>query len=180
MITIQVLGLDQFVVGHYSKEHTDPLAALFEVDENDLVFYAPNSMIFHKGVEQTSWNTVVNVLCSNRFAPKEKEVAAYILRTLSEFSINVQVVFSYFKEGSEYDHVNPTYPRYLQEDNLKEAEINVDYGIPNVDYDEDEEGDESAPASHDDGSPDDPDSIYLGNAFEGFEEALEEQRKKKG
>ena len=181
MITIQILGLDQFVVGHYSKDNTEALADIFGVDEEQIVFYAPNSMIFHKGVEQTSWNTVVNVLCASTFSKKEKEVADYILRTLSEFSINIQVVFSYFDPKSEYERLHPDYPRYLQEDNLKEAEYNVEYGMPDEEDDDcdDEDCDHHHEHhSHDDGDPEDLDSIYLGNAFEGFEEALEERKKK--
>ena len=61
MITISVYGLDQYVVGHYSKDHSKNIASLFEVDDHDVVFYSPNAYIFHEGVEQTSWNTIVKV-----------------------------------------------------------------------------------------------------------------------
>ena len=40
MVTISIYGLDQYTVGHYSKEHTANLASLLEVDEKDVVFYA--------------------------------------------------------------------------------------------------------------------------------------------
>jgi hypothetical protein len=61
MIVISVLGLDQFVVGTYSRKNTANLANLFECEEEEIVFYSPNSMIFHKGVEQTSWQTEILV-----------------------------------------------------------------------------------------------------------------------
>mgnify|MGYP006982724032 FL=1 len=67
MITISVLGLDQFVVGHYSKEHTANLAELFETDSDEINFYAPSSMIFHNGVEQTSWNVEIRVLAECKY-----------------------------------------------------------------------------------------------------------------
>ena len=38
-ITISILGLDQFTVGHYSKEHSANLAQLFEIEEDNLNFY---------------------------------------------------------------------------------------------------------------------------------------------
>ena len=164
MITIQILGLDQFVVGHYSKDHSVNIAQLLEVEEDEVNFYAPNAMIFHKGVEQTSWSTLVNVLAPHRFEAFEKPLADYLMRTLCEFSIHVNVVFSYYHDHSEYSYVNPSYPLYLKSENIKEADISVEYGMPG---DEDEEGDES---DLPDGS--DEDSVYLGNAFEGFEEAL--------
>lgn len=170
MITIQVLGLDQFVVGHYSREHTSNIANLFEVEEDNVNFYAPNSMVFHKGVEQTSWNTVVNVLCPHRFESFEKVVADYILKTLCEFSINIQVVFSYYHDKSEYSYSNPEYPRYLKDENIKEAEVSIDYGMPGDEDEEGEENEEEVPTAE--GT-----DIFLGNAFEGFEEAFEKKRK---
>ncbi|MCR5079617.1 MAG: hypothetical protein K6B65_06865 [Bacilli bacterium] len=171
MITIQVLGLDQFVVGHYSREHTSNIANLFEVPDEEVNFYAPNSMVFHKGVEQTSWNTVVNVLCPHRFESFEKVVADYILKTLCEFSINIQVVFSYYHDKSEYTYSNPEYPRYLKDENIKEADISIDYDMPKAEGEEEpSEGDGEAPSEEET-------DIFLGNAFEGFEEAFEKKRK---
>lgn len=182
MITIQVLGLDQYVVGHYSRENTENIAQLFEVKEEDVIFYAPSAIVFHKGVEQTSWNTLVNILLPRRYDTMEKSVADYILRTLSEFSINIQVVFSYYNEHSEYAFTNPDYPRYLKDENIKETDVSVEYGMPEEEDDDwdDEDCDHHHHHHEDDGNPEDPDSIFLGNAFEGFEEALEERRKKKG
>ncbi len=172
MITIQVLGLDQFVVGHYSREHTSNIANLFEVEEDEVNFYAPNSMMFHKGVEQTSWNTVVNVLCPHRFETFEKVVADYILKTLCEFSINVQVVFSYYHDKSEYSYSNKEYPRYLKDENIKEADISINYDMPKDDGPEEGENENEGEAEAEEGT-----DIFLGNAFEGFEEAFEKKRK---
>ena len=50
MILIKVYGLDQYVVGNYSKEHTANLAKLFETSEDEILFYAPNSYTFMKDV----------------------------------------------------------------------------------------------------------------------------------
>ena len=61
MITIIFYGLDQFVVGQLSKQMTPGLAKLYEVNEDQINFVAPNDMVFHKGVEQTSWNLLIHV-----------------------------------------------------------------------------------------------------------------------
>ena len=61
MIYIKVVGLDQFIVGRISREYTDKIANLYEVSSDDVNFVSPNCMIFHKGVEQTSWHVLVNV-----------------------------------------------------------------------------------------------------------------------
>ena len=50
MITIDILGLDQYVAGHYSREHEKNLASLFEISEDEISFYSPNSTLFHDGV----------------------------------------------------------------------------------------------------------------------------------
>ena len=59
MITVFIYGLDQFVVGRLSREMTPNLAKLYEVSEDEIIFVAPENMVFHKGVEQTSWNIII-------------------------------------------------------------------------------------------------------------------------
>ena len=147
MVTISIYGLDQYVVGHYSKEHTANLASLFEVDEKDIVFYAPNAYVFHNGVEQTSWNTIVKVNAPEQCEKLEDKVANYITKTLKEFSIHLVIEFYYYHKHHRYEYVNKEYPRYISEEN-----------VVNVEDEEYQDGDE----------------IYEGNMFEGFEEKYEE------
>ena len=103
MVTICILGLDQFVVGHYSKDHTKALASIFAVPEEAINFYAPNSMVFHAGAEQTSWNTIVVVRAPRQLEGCEDKAAEYILETLSQFSIHVELEFEYFEPGRHDD-----------------------------------------------------------------------------
>jgi hypothetical protein len=168
MITISVLGLDQYVVGHYSKEHTANLANLFEINEDEVNFYAPESMIFHSGVEQTSWNSIVIVKAPSRCEAVEAKVADYLIKTLSEFTINLEVEFEYFEEGHRYAHVNSSYPRFIKEDNL--VDVEAESGD-----DSDEDDEEPNPADHAELDPNDPNQIFLGNAFEGHEHELDEK-----
>lgn len=184
MITIQILGLDQFVVGHYSKDHTENLAQLYESDSSLINFYAPNAMIFHEGVEQTSWNTLVIVRAPKKFKPVEADVANYLMTTLSEFSINLEIEFEYFDSSVRYEKVNEAYPRFIGADEIKEADITLSNEMP--DYD-DEEGhhhhhhhdeDEANPDDRSDLDYNDPNQIYLGNAFENFEQKVGEAKKK--
>lgn len=169
MITISVLGLDQFVVGHYSKENTQNLADLFETDSEDINFYAPSSMIFHAGVEQTSWNTLIRVLAECKYRAVEQNVAAYLLKTFSEFSIHVQVVFEYYEEENFYEKINEEYPRYITESNVVSTEEEEE--------DDDCCDDDCDPRDRPDLDINDPNQLYLGNAFEGFEEKLEGKKK---
>jgi hypothetical protein len=176
MITICVLGLDQYVVGHYSKDNTANLANLFEIEEEQINFYAPESMVFHKGVEQTSWNTIVIVKAPSRAEVVEAKVADYLIKTLSEFTINLEVEFEYFEEGHHYEHVNASYPRFIAESNLVDVE-----GTSGEDEsdDSDEDDEEPDPRDRADLDPNDPNQIFLGNAFAGHEDELAGKAKKK-
>ncbi len=147
MVTISIYGLDQYVVGRYSKEHSANISSLLEVGEDDLVFYSPNAYVFHNGVEQTSWNTIVKVNAPEECEKLEDKVANYLIQTLKEFSIHLVVEFSYYYKHHRYEYVNKEYPRYISEENVVNAED-----------EEYQEGDE----------------IYEGNMFEGFEEKYEE------
>lgn len=182
MITIQVLGLDQFVVGRYSREHTGNLAQLFEVPEAELSFYAPNAMMFHNGVEQTSWNTLIIVLAPKECHPFERAVADYLTKTLSLFSINVEVIFEYYDRASRYESINKEYPRFITTDEIRDDAASMEFGdVPEMmegeegECDCDDEGCECHHHHHEEEQED----IYLGDAFEGFEERYEESLKHK-
>lgn len=151
MITITVYGLDQYTVGHYSKMHTENLAQLFETNEEDIVFVASDAYVFHKGVEQTSWQALIKVDAPEKYEVLEDKVATYLLKTFVEFSIHLKVTFEYFHSHHEHFFVNKDYPRYIKDDNLV-----------NVEESEDE------------------DELYEGNIFEGMEKKLEEAYRQDG
>lgn len=170
MITIQILGLDQYVAGHYSKDNTANIANLLETEEDEIYFYSPyESMLFHNGVEQTSWNTLVIVRAPEKYEIFEERVADYILKTLSEFSINIELQFDYFHDHHSYSHVNPDYPRFLTEMNIAQEE--EDHCEDGCDHDHDH--DEADPRDRADLDYDDPNEIYLGDAFEGHQDDLD-------
>ena len=145
MIIITVYGLDQYTVGHYSKNHTENLAQLFETKPENIAFVASDEYVFHNGVEQTSWQALVKVEAPEKYEALEETAAKYLLKTLGEFSIHVRVVFDYYHSHHEHEFVNKDYPRYIKDENL----VNVE------ESDEDEE-------------------LYEGNIFEGMEKQLEE------
>jgi hypothetical protein len=178
MITIQILGLDQYVVGHYSKDSTADIANLLETSEEDINFYAPyDSLLFHDGVEQTSWNTVIFVKLPKKFEVFENKLANYLIETLSDFSIHLEINFEYIEEGKMYTHINPDYPRYLTEKNIMSVNETED------DFDEHhhaEEEEDADPRDRADLDYNDPNQLYLGDAFEGRQadlDALERHQK---
>ena len=147
MITVTIYGLDQFVVGRLSRELTPNLAKLYELSEDEILFVAPENMVFHKGVEQTSWNIIIHVNAPKKAVLVQDQVANLILESVGDVAINKIVEFYYYSEDNRYCKFNEAYPRFIASDNL--------VGIADEDYEEMEEGDGE-------------DEIFTGDIFQNF------------
>ena len=148
MITITIYGLDQFVVGRLSRELTPLISKLYEVNEDEVSFIAPQVMMFHNGTEQTSWNILIHVHAPQKVAVLQDQMATLLLNGIGEVAIHKAVEFYYFHEDDRYTKINESYPRFITEENL--------VGIDEEEYPEDiEEGEED-------------DQIYTGDIFEGI------------
>ena len=144
MITVIFYGLDQFVVGRLSRELNKNLAKLYEVKEEEIVFIAPQNMVFQNGVEQTSWDLIVHVHAPKKTALVQEEVAHFLMNAIGEVVIHKTIEFYYYAPENRYQKINEEYPRFISEDNLVDTE---------QEYDEDmEEGE-------------DDDQIYTGDIF---------------
>ena len=148
MITLTLYGLDQFVVGRLSREMTSALADIYECDKDEILFVAPEAMVFHNGVEQTSWNAIVRVDAPKKVAVLQEDVARVIMQMVNGPTIHVQVVFNYFSQDNFYESINDDYPRYIEEKNI----VEVDYDDSDVNIEEGE-GD---------------DQIFTGDIFKDF------------
>ena len=147
MITIVIYGLDQFVVGRLSREMTPNIAKLYELSEDEILFVAPNDMVFHKGVEQTSWNIIIHVHAPKRTAILQDQIAKLILESIGDVAINKILEFYYYSEDNRYSKINEAYPRFISADNL------VD--VAEEDYEDKEEGEGE-------------DDIFTGDIFKDF------------
>ena len=147
MITVIVYGLDQFVVGRLSRELGANLTKLYEVNEDEVIFVAPQDLVFHNGVEQTSWNLLIHVHAAKRAALVQDEVAEFLIQAIGDLAIHKTVEFYYYSEENRYQKIHDDYPRFITDDNLVDTD---------QEYDEDmEEGEED-------------DQIYTGDIFEGL------------
>ena len=126
MITLTFYGLDQFVVGQLSKEMTPNLAALYELSEEEINFIAPNAMVFHDGVDQTSWNCIVRVHAPKKVSVLQDEAAQIILKMVQGPTINVAVEFYYYSEDNRYTYINEDYPRFITDDNSVDLDYSSD------------------------------------------------------
>ena len=148
MITVTFYGLDQFVVGNLSRELTPLVAKLYEVKEDDVLFIAPEALVFHKGTEQTSWNILIHVNAPKKVSVLQDQMAQLMMHGIGEVAIHVTVEFYYYSEDDRYQKINNDYPRFITDDNLVDLES---------EYNEDmEEGEED-------------DQIYTGDIFEGLD-----------
>ena len=147
MITVFIYGLDQFVVGRLSREMTPNLAKLYELSEDEIIFVAPENMVFHKGVEQTSWNIIIHVHAPKKVSVLQDQVAKLILETIGDVAINKILEFYYYSEDNRYTKLNESYPRFIAADNLDDIE--------EQDYENMEEGDGE-------------DDIFTGDIFKDF------------
>ena len=147
MITVTIYGLDQFVVGRLSREMTPNLAKLYELSEDEILFVAPENMVFHKGVEQTSWNVIIHVNAPKKVSVLQDQVAKLILESIGDVAINKVLEFYYYSEDNRYSKLNEAYPRFIASDNL------VD--VAGEDYEDMEEGEGE-------------DEIFTGDIFQNF------------
>jgi len=154
MITVIIYGLDQFVVERLSAEMTKNLADLYEVDEDEINFVAPSNMVFHKGVEQTSWNALIHVHAPMKVSVLQNDAANLIIASIGELAIHKTVEFYYYPQDNRYVSLNKEYPRYITDENSVNYEEDCceDDDCDCHDYDEEDE------------------EIYTGDIFEGIGE----------
>ena len=148
MITVVFYGLDQFLVGDLSLSLEKDLAKLYEVDEDEINFIAPNDMIFHKGVEQTSWRVIVEVNAPKKLEVLQDQAIDVILHHVKQIAIHVEILFKYYLQDNHFLYVNEDYPLYMEE----KPEVDIE-----SDYPEDIEEGEGE------------DEIYTGDIFEGID-----------
>ncbi|MBO8414706.1 MAG: hypothetical protein IAC78_04495 [Firmicutes bacterium] len=148
MIVIKLLGIDQFNAQELVRDIHLEAAKIFETNPEEIIFYAPDSFLIYKGVEQTSYQLNIEVEAPKKYEPLEEKIASCLIKLFNTTHIHVRVLFTYFDVEHEYNYVNPDYPRYMQEDNM----VHFDY-------------------------EENSDDVYLGNAFEGYEKKVEEKEK---
>ena len=149
MITVNIYGLDQFLVGDLSRPLCKSLAKLYEVEEDDINFIASNNMVFHSGAEQTSWRVIVEVNAPKKLEVLQDQVIELLKYHISQIAIHIEIYFRYYSSDHHYLHINKDYPLYMSDTSSLEVEAEGDY----PDDIEEGEGD---------------DEIYTGDIFEGL------------
>lgn len=147
MISVFIYGLDQFLVGDLSVAIGRDLAKVYEVDEDDVNFVAPNTMVFHKRAEQTSWRVIVEVNVPKKLEVLQEQAEKVLLHHIKQIAIHVEILFKYYLSDHHSLEINDDYPLYLEE--TPDVEIDTEYP------DDIEEGEGE-------------DEIYTGDIFAGL------------
>ena len=165
MITIKIYGIDPYLLRNISKDATKKIADLYETSVDNINFLAPECLYVHNGVEQNTWNVLVRVHAPKKVEVLENDAFKIIVQYVKDVAINIECVFYYFSSDNYHELLNSDYPRFMSEENT----VNVD-----TSYEEyDEKVEEEDEHHHHEISEDD---LYLGNAFEGFEEKIKKMK----
>ena len=145
MIHILLRGVDEFLGKHVETLITPQISKICHVENDEVLLTCLQSMIYHGGVDQTSYHMIVLVELDEKYRVYEKEIAEYLLKASKQFSVHAHVQFTYLN-GGLYERIDNTYPLFVTQSN------SVDVGVDDDD--------------------DDDDDIYTGNIFADFEEKL--------
>lgn len=126
MITITIYGLDSYLVGTLSREMTANLAKIYEISEDEINFISTDNIVYHKGVDQTSWNVLVIVNAPKKVSVVQDDVANIISTQIGDLAINLAIEFYYYSSDNRYERINKDYPRYVEEKNVVEIDDEED------------------------------------------------------
>ena len=148
MINIVLKGVDEFLGSHVDEVVSPQVAKILNVSNDEVVVTCLHSIIYHNGVDQTSYHMIVNVELEEKYRSLEEKLAEYILSVSKNFAVHCQVSFSYC-ENKVYSRIDEEYPLFVTNSN----EVIIE--------DNEEETQE----------------VYLGDMFANFEEQLKNSKK---
>lgn len=143
---IEIFGLDKYVVATLSEQLHLPLIKLTKVNEKELFFSVFESMIFHQGVDQNAWHTIIRIFLVETDMKYQEEMKALFIEALKNQTIHLH--FEFYPQSKQNIHhvIREDYPLFVSETNAVKVE---------------EELNESTQ------------DIFHGNVFEGKEKDLE-------
>jgi hypothetical protein len=143
---IEIFGLDKYVVATLSEQLHEPLIKLIKVNEKDLFFSVFESMIFHQGVDQNAWHTIIRIFLVESDMKYQEEMKTLFIEALKDQTIHLH--FEFYPQSKQNIHhvIREDYPLFVAESNSVKIE------------------EELTPPTQD---------IFHGNVFEGKEKDLE-------
>ncbi len=123
MINLILKGMDIYLAKDFSEKVTKPLANKLCVREDEINIISYESMIYHKGIDQTSMHLFIDVECFENMKEHEQDIAEVLFDVSKEFSIHTHIMFKYLDIKHFYEKIDAQYPMYLESQNI--AEVNL-------------------------------------------------------
>lgn len=117
MITLTFYGLNMLALGDLSGILLTRLASKLKVDETSITIRAVESMIFYKGIDQTTWEVMVDIRLLESMKEYESSIVTLLHDVLKEQTIHVTCDFIYVSSASRIQVISKDYPRYISDDN---------------------------------------------------------------
>ena len=123
MINVILKGVDEFLGSHVESVLTPKIAAICKVRNEAVVFTCLHSIIYHGGVDQTSYHMIVTFELEEKYLPFEKELANFVLEASKSFAVHCHISFTYLNKPY-YQRIEKDYPLYVTMENEVSIEEN--------------------------------------------------------
>jgi hypothetical protein len=127
---IEIFGLDPYVIAKLSKQLHHPLVKLTNIDDKTLFFSAHETMLFHHGVDQNAWHTLIRIHLPTALRPHQQAIMSLFQKMLQEQTVHLQFQFNYLDVTTTPTIFQADYPLFVTEKNqvaiAPEASIETD------------------------------------------------------
>lgn len=130
-MNIDFYGLDMYIVSELSVDIEKKLASLLKIKIEDIIISATEATLFHQGVDQNAWNTVIKIKLLKSLQPLQTDIANTIYKVIKAHTIHVNMIFEYIEQFHEVLFISSDYPRFVTEQNEVDL-VAADVG-PNTD-----------------------------------------------
>ena len=124
MINIVLKGVDEFLGADVEKVLLPQVSKVLNIPLNEIIVTCLHSMIYHDGVDQTSFHMVVTFEMERKFQEFEKKLIKCVLDNTKNFSVHAHVNFLYLSET--YSRIDEDYPLFVTSSNEVVIEDEID------------------------------------------------------
>lgn len=118
MIIVSLLGTDRYMAIDKSKALQNELAKIYDVDKDEVEFFAPESFIIHGGMEQTFFHLNLKIEAPYEMQDKEETVLSFLKDQFKDMAVHLRVYFEYFDPEHEHVLFDADYPKYMNDKNV--------------------------------------------------------------
>jgi hypothetical protein len=117
MMTLTFYGLNMYALGDLSPSLSLRLSKAFKMQETLISLRVVESMIFYKGIDQNTWEVMVDIRLNETMKNHEQEIVKILQDVLKEQTIHLTCDFTYVSSQSRVQIISEDYPRFITEDN---------------------------------------------------------------